>query len=221
MVLRLLQRLPRERGEALARLAGEHPSAVEGIAYEPWYLQRWHCLPEGYLSERSARWWDGGMRRLYTCGRERQVAAILSARLRTLGASKVADIGAGGGSLGARVAAQTPGLHVTAFDLSPYFVSLAARRLGADNALHADARDVPAEPGSFDAAIASHLLGHVPPAVSESIAAEVARVLAPGGRLFTAEHRWHRLRVSGFVQVGEWRSAGGVVLVREFAHSAT
>jgi SAM-dependent methyltransferase len=220
VVFRPLQRLPGRHVPRLITAASEHPLAEPRVPIEPWYLRRWHCLPEGYLSARSVRWWDRYMRRLYTAGRERTVAAALGRELSARGAVDVIDIGAGAGSLAARLAVANPALVITASDLSPFCVEAARQRPNAVPVVHADARELPLDDRSVDAVIASHLLGHVPRVVAREIVREAGRVLRPGGRLYTVEHAWHEVRVPGFGQCGERRVAAGLIRVRAHARHA-
>lgn len=93
--------------------------------------------------------------------------------------ARVLDIGCGPGQLALAMARR--GLTVTATDIDPAMVERAAARLGGEAAaLVADVADLPFEDGSFDLVVSTlslHHWGDVPAG-----AAEIARVLAPGGR---------------------------------------
>jgi SAM-dependent methyltransferase len=50
-----------------------------------------------------------------------------------------------------------------------------------DGAALADLGRLPFPGGAFDCIVSSHVMGHVPPAAKESVIAEIARLLRPGG----------------------------------------
>ncbi|QFU86853.1 class I SAM-dependent methyltransferase [Amycolatopsis sp. YIM 10] len=107
-------------------------------------------------------------------------------------AGPVGDLGCGPGRLTGHLAAL--GLDVFGVDLSPGMIAVARRthpdlrfEVGSLGAL--DLGD-----GSLAGALAWYSLIHTPPEQLPDVAAELARVLAPGGRLLTAfqvgdEHR--------------------------------
>jgi SAM-dependent methyltransferase len=207
-----------------------HPLADPGVSYEPWYLKRWHCLPEGYLSDRSIALYERVIRRLYSVGRGREVAKLLANECSDRRVASLLEIGPGPGVLLSRLAGQLPGVDLRAADLSPFCVDSARRRLSAalpdadrveDRVVHADARSLPWPSGSFDAVVASHVLGHVPARVASGIAEEAARVLRPGGVLLLVEHAWHHVPLRRFDLLGERKLGGGAVRVRTLHAIAT
>src|SRR5581483_142412 len=101
------------------------------------------------------------------------VGAILSGSPR-----RVLEVGCGWGELAARLGRE-PGIEVVAVDLSPRMVELARAR-GVD-ARVADVQSLPFADGRFDCVTANWMLYHVPDL--DRGLAEIARVLAPGGRL--------------------------------------
>ena len=104
------------------------------------------------------------------------VAAVVDAR-----PARVLEVGCGWGELAEWLARDT-GAEVVAVDLSPRMVELAVER-GVD-ARVADVQALPFADGTFDVAVAAWMLYHVPD-LDRGIA-ELARVLAPGGRLVAA-----------------------------------
>jgi ubiquinone/menaquinone biosynthesis C-methylase UbiE len=219
VMLRPLQRLSREQGHRLAAAAAEHPLAQPGVAYERWYLRRWHCLPEGYLSRRCARAYERLVVPLYSFGGEARVARFVAAAC--AGAGDILDAGCGPGRLLAALRVRRPDARLYGADLSPYSVEVAATRLGhapgVPEVRHADARYLPWPDCTFDAVVAAHVLGHVPGEVAHGILREAARVLRPGGSLVTVEHAWHRAMMPGFCERSRQRAAHGLVLVRRYA----
>jgi len=94
---------------------------------------------------------------------------------------RLLDVGSGLGDLCAWAKAQLRG-EVVAVDSSPRMVELAAQ--AGVTAVVADMRDLPFADASFDCAVASMVLYHVPD--SETAIAELARVLDTGGLLLAS-----------------------------------
>ena len=112
--------------------------------------------------------------------------------------ARVLEVGCGWGELAEMVAAET-GAEVVATDLSPRMVELARER-GVD-ARVADVQELPFDDGEFDVAIAAWMLYHVPDL--DRAAAELARVLRPGGRLVAVTNsRFHLMELRELVGSG-------------------
>lgn len=124
---------------------------------------------------------------------------------------EVLEVGCGSGELWRKNLDRLPaGWHVTLTDFSPGMVE-AARRVVAGHedqfdVLEANIQELPFAGGSFDVAIADHMLYHVPD--RERALAELHRVLRPGGRLFAATNGMGHMR-------------GMSELVTPYAHIAT
>ena len=132
---------------------------------------------------------------------------------------KVLEVGPGPGELSARIASEL-GADVVALDVSERMVELARQR-GVDAHI-GDVQSLPFADASFDTVVAAWMLYHV--SDLERGLAEVARVLAPGGRLVAvtnseqhlAEARAH----AGVDMVGRLpfnRDNGSEILGRHFA----
>ena len=107
--------------------------------------------------------------------------ALLDAAHVTAGA-RVLDVGCGRGDLCAAAAAR--GARPTGVDLADGMVAAArAAHPGLEFRL-ADAEDLPFAAASFDAVLAAFVVNHLPR--PERAAAELRRVLAPGGRVAVA-----------------------------------
>ena len=91
---------------------------------------------------------------------------------------RVLDAGAGQGSMSTRL--EQLGFEVTSTDVSAPAVELLRRRLNGD-VKRATVTELPFADGSFDAAVLGEVLEHVED--DRAAAAEVARVLRPGGVL--------------------------------------
>lgn len=132
----------------------------------------------------AARWWDpdGESRPLHDLNPVR--AAFVAERV-ALRASRVADVGCGGGLLSEALA--RAGATVVGIDLAPRVVEVARLHL-LESGLDVDyrvqsSRDLAmAEPASFDAVCCMELIEHVPDPAA--LVADLAGLLKPGGRLF-------------------------------------
>jgi SAM-dependent methyltransferase len=94
----------------------------------------------------------------------------------------VLDVGCGPGHLCAAAAAR--GARPTGIDLADGMLAAARRNHPALEFRRADAEALPFADGAFDAALAAFVVNHLPR--PEDAAAELRRVLAPGGRLAVA-----------------------------------
>jgi ubiquinone/menaquinone biosynthesis C-methylase UbiE len=110
------------------------------------------------------------------------VADVLLDAARVRDGTRALDVGCGLGDLCAAAAAR--GARATGVDLAEGMVE-AAREAHPELAIrHGDAEDLPFEAGSFDAVTAAFVVNHLPH--PERGAAELRRVLAPGGRVAVA-----------------------------------
>lgn len=108
--------------------------------------------------------------------------------------SRVLDVATGPGYVAARAAAR--GVSVVGVDIAEHMVRLAASLHPEIEFRQADAESLPFDDGSFDAVVANFLVPHL--ARPERAAAELARVLTPGGRLaLTAWDAPERTRLIG------------------------
>ncbi len=169
--------------------------AESTVAYPDWYLRRWHFLPEGYLSRRSVRLYPLYIPRLYNQLRERQLTSLVARTVANGAPKRVLELGCGPGKTLAAVAGRLRDSHVTGLDLSPFFLEMARDNpaltaLGA-TLVHGDAGCLGFDDGTFDAAYAVHLFGHMPAQAARNALQEAVRVLAPGGRLLIVDHSWH------------------------------
>jgi SAM-dependent methyltransferase len=104
--------------------------------------------------------------------------------------AEVLEVGCGSGALWAGVAPFLPDLRLTLTDLSEGMVAAAERavepltNLELTETRPCDVQELPFADGAFDVAVANHMLYHVPDPLLA--AAELARVLRPGGVLLAA-----------------------------------
>ena len=104
---------------------------------------------------------------------------------------------------------QRAGCDVAGVDLSPSMLEVARAKLGdgADLRL-CDAAEMPYEDGSFDLVVAFLTLHEMPPAVRESVMAEMVRVAGPEGRLLVTDFHTGPLRFPK-----GWLFKSGIVLL--------
>jgi ubiquinone/menaquinone biosynthesis C-methylase UbiE len=124
--------------------------------------------------------------------------------------SFVLELGCGDGKT---LSALPGGCHVVGLDVSSQALYL-ARCVRADaNLIMADAACLPLRRESFDAVFAFHVTGHLLASDRQTLAAEAARVLVPGGRLFFRDFCDQDMRAGQGVEVepGTFRRGSGVL----------
>jgi ubiquinone/menaquinone biosynthesis C-methylase UbiE len=92
--------------------------------------------------------------------------------------ARVADLGCGSGVFSNLL--QQAGYHCVGLDISPKLVALARSKFPAVTFVEGDVEHLPFPSGSFDGALLSGIVHHLPD--PSQCAAEVFRVLRPGGR---------------------------------------
>jgi SAM-dependent methyltransferase len=107
------------------------------------------------------------------------VADVAVEALELGGGERVVDIACGTGNAAAVAAAA--GAQVTGLDSSPRLVEVARERVPDADFVEGDAADLPFADGEFDAAVS--VFGVIFARPAERAAAELARVVRPGGRI--------------------------------------
>lgn len=147
------------------------------------------------LWETHAGWWQDGFTEGADPEYEEQILPLAAEHL--AGARSVLDVGTGEGQV-ARLARSLGATRVIGVDPTLAQVAEAARRGGGVAYARAGADHLPVASGSVDAVVACLVFEHIG-AVDEAIA-EVARVLAPGGRfLFFLNHPLLQTPNSGWI----------------------
>jgi ubiquinone/menaquinone biosynthesis C-methylase UbiE len=167
--------------------------------YPRYYLQNFHYQSDGYLSDASAARYDHQVEILFGGGAaamRRQALVPLGAELRRRGASALdlIDLGCGTGRFLGEVKANFPRLRVTALELSPFYLAAARRHLSGRSGIdfvRGRAEAAPLPDSRFDLATAIYLFHELPPAIRRQVAAEIARLLRPGGLFVLVDSLQH------------------------------
>jgi ubiquinone/menaquinone biosynthesis C-methylase UbiE len=174
-----------------ARVTDEVVNGEHGARLPSYYLQNFHYQTDGYLSPESARLYDYQVEVLFTGGADamrRQLLVPLRSAFETvpIRRARMIDVACGTGRFLTFVKDNYPRLQVTGVDLSTPYLLEARRRLRpwsrADVAV-ALAEQLPFADASVDIASCIFLFHELPHAVRRRAAAEMARVLRPGGML--------------------------------------
>jgi ubiquinone/menaquinone biosynthesis C-methylase UbiE len=157
--------------------------------YPRYYLQNFHYQSDGWFSAESAARYDFQVETLFAGTAEamrRQALAPLARALRgrdqrTL---RMLDVACGTGGALKEVKRNWPRLNLTALDLSPAYLRQARRELREFRNVafvEANVEAMPVETASQDVVACTYLFHELPPKVRVTAAAEIARVLKPGG----------------------------------------
>ena len=161
-------------------------------AYPTYYRQNFHYQSGGWFTEDSARRYEDQVETLFSgaAGPMRRRALSLLARAwrgRDQRALRVVDVACGSGAFLADLKAAFPRAAVAGVDLSLPYVTEARRRSGVTAVAQAAAERLPFADESLDAVTCVYLFHELPPRVRPQVAAELARVLKPGGVLAFAD----------------------------------
>jgi ubiquinone/menaquinone biosynthesis C-methylase UbiE len=124
--------------------------------------------------------------------RDRAIKRRVIARAALAGGEDVLDVGCGTGTLAIAAARAAPGVNVTGLDADPAILELARRKaagtpgaaIGFDQAM---STALPYPDASFDVVLSTLFFHHLPDEAKRETAAEIVRVLRPGGRLVVGD----------------------------------
>jgi len=164
-----------------------HPQGL----YPKYYLQNFHYQTDGWLSEESAKLYDFQVETVFAGTADamrRQALVPVSGALAGKDQRYVTllDVACGTGRFLRDVKLNYPRLDVSALDLSQSYLNEARRALRnyrAVDFVHANAEATPFDDNSFDIVTCIYLFHELPTQVRHRIAAEMVRVLKPGGVL--------------------------------------
>jgi SAM-dependent methyltransferase len=147
------------------------------------------------LWEQQARWWQDGFTDGADPEYEEQILPLIREHL--AGAARVLDVGCGEGQV-ARLALADGATKAVGIDPTWTQLVVAAERGGGARYARSGAGALPFADASFDAAVACLVFEHIREV--DAAIAEVARVLAPGGRfLFLLNHPLLQTPNSGWI----------------------
>lgn len=168
--------------------AREAPGAE---AYPNYYRQNFHYQSGGWFTEDSARRYEAQVEALFsgTAGAMRRRALSLLAKAwkdQDQRGRRLVDLACGSGAFLADLKAAFPRADVIGLDLSLPYLAEAQRRSGAKT-VQANAEATPFADASLDAVTSVYLFHELPPRVRPKVAAEIARILKPGGVFVLAD----------------------------------
>jgi ubiquinone/menaquinone biosynthesis C-methylase UbiE len=164
----------------------------EAERYPAYYRRHFHFQSDGYLSAASAERYDYQVEVLFGGGaaamRRQALVPLRDALLAVEGGvrkARLIDIACGTGAFLAEVKRNYPRLAVTGIDLSPHYLTVAERRLSPwsrTTLVEANAEHLPLADASADVVTCIYLFHELPRSARKAVAAEIRRVLKPGGQ---------------------------------------
>jgi len=164
----------------------------EARGYPTYYRQNFHFQTGGWFTPDSARRYESQVEALFAgaAGAMRRRALSLLARAwrgRDHRGLRIVDLACGSGAFLSDLAATFPRANLAGLDLSPAYLQEAGRRSGVRELIQANAERLPFADGTLDAITCVYLFHELPPRVRPIVAAEIGRVLKPGGLLAFAD----------------------------------
>lgn len=176
----------RQRGDATeARTQGDSP------AFPIYYRQNFHFQSGGWFTADSAERYEAQVEALFSGAagpmRRRALSLLAKAwRTRDQRGLKLVDLACGSGAFLNDLCAAFPRAAIMGLDLSPAYLAEARRRSGLQM-VQAAAERLPFADVSLDGVTCIFLFHELPPRIRKAVAAEIARVLKPGGVLAFAD----------------------------------
>lgn len=180
--------------EARRRRGGgvEAREEADAPGYPAYYRQNFHFQSGGWFTAESARRYETQVETLFagTAGPMRRRALSLLARhlkdadQRSL---SILDLACGSGAFLGNLSQTFPRARLVGLDLSSPYLAEARRRARKSALVKSNAERLPFADGALDAVTCVFLFHELPPKVRVAVAAEIARVLKPGGVLAFAD----------------------------------
>lgn len=192
-------------GEAMKTLGRREDQKLPGIwlrsPFYPEYTKNdFHYQTDGWMSSDSAKVYETSTETLFV-GRQDAMQRVSLLPLRNVAAARggkprILEVACGTGRFATFIRDNHPTADMTLLDLSPFYLEAAkenddywrktaypneATRPPAATMVQAPAEKLPFEDGSFDAVVNVYLFHEMPDDARAAAAAEMARVVAPGG----------------------------------------
>lgn len=176
----------RRRGDGV-----EVRAEPESAGYPSYYRQNFHYQSGGWFTDASAKRYEAQVEALFSgaAGAMRRRALALLARHwrgKDQRGLRIIDLACGSGSFLCDLDTAFPRAAIAGLDLSRAYLA-AARSRSSRGGVQANAERLPFADASLDAVTCVYLFHELPPRVRPVVAAEIARVLKPGGVLAFAD----------------------------------
>jgi ubiquinone/menaquinone biosynthesis C-methylase UbiE len=170
--------------------------------YPDYYMNSWHYQTDGWLSSESAGVYETSTETLFLGQQDAMQRATLVPLAKhfkgkdlSSSSTKIMELACGTGRFATFVKDNFPEAHVTALDLSPFYLQEARKNMehwwelqdqsqvptmGADF-LQAPAENIPVPDASYDAITCVYLFHELTQEVRQKIVSEMNRILKPGG----------------------------------------
>jgi ubiquinone/menaquinone biosynthesis C-methylase UbiE len=186
---RFFSDLPHVDARRMARDGVEGRDAADRGRYPTYYLQNFHYQTGGWLTRESAQLYDTQVEVLFGGAADAMRRIALGALARGLKGrdqrrTPLIDIACGNGRFLSQILAAFPRLQATGLDLSPSYAEEARARVAPwpqAEIVIGKAEAAPFSDAAFQAASCVYLFHELPPRVRRDVAAEIARIIAPGG----------------------------------------
>ncbi len=163
------------------------PEGEDLSAYPAYYARNFHWQTDGWLSDRSARYYDLSVEFLF--GGTADIMRRMGIRpvvegIAGVSRPRVLDLACGTGRFLAQLHEAVPRARLYGLDLSPHYIRHARRALERVDVgwLTENAEAVPLDTGSMDCVTSVFLFHELPRDVRRRVMAEALRVVRPGGR---------------------------------------
>ena len=192
-VMRVMTRMQFQSAPDLGEIDWESELATfEPIEYPQYYLQPFHSLLGGYLSERAAVGNRVAMEAILENAHPQKSLGLRDeiAQLFPEAARHILDLGAGIGDDAAAIARRLQSATVTAWEASPFMIvvgRLYHKELPNLRWQHGLAEKTELPDNSVDAINMSYILHECPDEIKQIILAECWRILSPGGQLVVTD----------------------------------
>jgi ubiquinone/menaquinone biosynthesis C-methylase UbiE len=156
-------------------------------AYPIYYRQNFHYQTGGWFTADSAKRYDAQVEALFSgtaAAMRRRVLSVLMKALKDTDQRglTLVDLACGSGAFLKDLAATLPRANLVGLDLSKAYLDQSRRRSG-QPVVQAKMEQLPFADSSLDAVTCIYLFHELPPRYRPVIAAEMARILKPGGLL--------------------------------------